>query len=79
MAPVNTYDLKKELTTLQRPMAIKSCGETAEPLSPHSVEESDFELEAHCFVRLKLGFLRPSDSTWTQPQEVYREGRSDLG
>lgn len=64
MAPVNTQDLKKELTTLQRPMAIKSCEETAGPLSPLLVEESDVELEVHCPERLELGFLCPSNHTW---------------
>jgi hypothetical protein len=39
MALVNTQDLKNELTTLQRPMAIKSCKETAHTLSPLFVEE----------------------------------------
>jgi hypothetical protein len=46
---VNTQHLKKELSKLQRPMAIKSCKETAEPLSPLFVEEADFELQVHCF------------------------------
>lgn len=38
-APVNTQDLKNELTTLQKPMAIKSYKEMVNTLGPLFVEE----------------------------------------
>lgn len=45
IAPVNTQDLKNELTTLQRPMAIKSCKGMANTFGPLFVEECRFEFE----------------------------------